>query len=426
MDIEKFFSKFYKGSKDLKLEAMYYFMQKYGNPEKKLKIIHVAGTNGKGSCVEMISNVLTSAKYKVGKFISPHLIKVNERICIGNTEISNAELEELITELMPEIEEYNKSHIHNISYFELEIIIAILYFYRKKCDFVVLETGLGGLHDSTNIVHPIVSVITSIGYDHMHLLGNTLQEIAVQKAGIIKENSNTVFVSQEKEINKIIEDTCKAKNNILHLINEQDITNYSYNYNYQKFDYKNYKDILVNLKGKKQVYNAATCIESIEILKNKGYKITEENIKNGLKTVVHKARFEKLHDNPTIIYDGAHNKSAIYNLKDTINMYYKESKKVFIISILKRKDYHGMLEELLSQYKDAIYIFTNGNDKEKYVQGEILADTAKNIVKNANVQVKEIEDAIEYTIKNYKGYTIFVIGSFYVYGNVVNKLKERM
>lgn len=141
--------------------------------------------------------------------------------------------------------------------------------------FCSFRNGIGGLHDSTNIVNPIVSIITSIGYDHMHILGNTLPEIAAQKAGIIKENSNTIFISQDNEVNRVIEDTCKAKNNTLHLIKEQDISNYSYDENYQKFDYKNYKNILVNLKGKKQIYNASICLKCMNILKDKGIQLTK-------------------------------------------------------------------------------------------------------------------------------------------------------
>lgn len=423
MDVKKFLSEFYKGTKKQTLDTVVYFMKKYNNPEKSLKIIHIAGTNGKGSCVEMISNVLTCAGYKVGKFISPHLVEYNERICVDNKEITDVELEELITELMLEVEKYNKEHNNDVTLFELEIIMALIYFNRKNCDFVVLETGLGGLHDSTNIVNPIVSIITSIGYDHMHILGNTLPEIAAQKAGIIKENSNTIFISQDNEVNRVIEDTCRAKNNTLHLIKEQDISNYSYDENYQKFDYKNYKNILVNLKGKKQIYNASICLEGMNILKDKGYTINENGIRKGLSTVIHRARFEKLYEEPTIIYDGAHNKPAMQNLINSVNMYYKNNKKVFIVSILKTKDYKSMLGELL-QDKEAVYIFTSGNSTERYVQGEILANTAKEVMKEANIQVKDLKDALEYVIKDCKNYTIFIVGSFYVYGNVIDMLKE--
>lgn len=423
MDIKKFLSEFYKGTKKQTLDTMLYFMKKYNNPEKRLKIIHIAGTNGKGSCVEMISNVLTCAGYKVGKFISPHLIDYNERICINNKEITDIELETLITELMPEVEKYNKEHSNNVTLFELEIIMALIYFYRKNCDFVVLETGLGGLQDSTNIVNSIVSIITSINYDHMHILGNTLPKIAIQKAGIIKENSNTIFISQNDEVNKVIENTCMSKNNTLHLIKEQDISNYSYNENYQKFDYRNYKNVLVNLKGKKQIYNASICLECMQILKDKGYTVSEDSIRKGLRTVIHKARFEKLNENPTIIYDGAHNKPAMQNLINSANMYYENNKKVFIVSILKTKDYKGMLEELL-QDKKATYIFTSGNSKERYIQGEVLANIARKIIKEADIQVKELKDAIYYSVKNHIDSTIFIVGSFYVYGDVINVLKE--
>lgn len=423
MDVKEFLSGFYKGTKKQTLDAVVYFMEKYKNPEKSLKIIHIAGTNGKGSCVEMISNVLTCAGYKVGKFISPHLIEYNERICVDNKEITDAELEELITELMPEIERYNKEHSSSVTLFELELIMALIYFNRRNCDFVVLETGLGGLHDSTNIVNPIISVITSIGYDHMHILGNTLPEIAKQKAGIIKEDSSTVFISQDEAVNEVIENTCKAKNNTLHLITERDISNYPYDESYQKFDYKNYKNILVNLKGKKQIYNASICLECMQILKNKGYAVSENSIRKGLSTVIHKARFEKLYEKPTIIYDGAHNKPAMQNLINSVNMYYKNNKKVFIVSILKTKDYKSMLGELL-QDKEAVYIFTSGNSTERYVQGEILANTAKEVMKEANIQVKDLKDALEYVIKDCKNYTIFIVGSFYVYGDVIDMLKE--
>ena len=399
MDVKEFLSKFYKGTKKQTLDAVVYFMEKYKNPEKSLKIIHIAGTNGKGSCVEMISNVLT------------------------NKEITDAELEKLITELMPEVVKYNKEHSNDVTLFELEIIMALIYFNRKNCDFVVLETGLGGLHDSTNIVNPIVSIITSIGYDHMHILGNTLPEIAAQKAGIIKENSNTIFISQDNEVNRVIEDTCKAKNNTLHLIKEQDISNYSYDENYQKFDYKNYKNILVNLKGKKQIYSASICLKCMNILKDKGYTINENGIRKGLSTVIHRARFEQLNENPIVIYDGAHNKPAMQNLINSVNMYYKNNKKIFIVSILKTKDYKSMLGELL-QDKEAVYIFTSGNSTERYVQGEILANTAKEVMKEANIQVKDLKDALEYVIKDCKNYTIFIVGSFYVYGDVIDMLKE--
>ena len=152
---------------------MKYFMNEFNHPEKDLKVIHIAGTNGKGSCTEMITNILINAGYRVGKFISPHLIKYNERISIQNKNITNIEMEEIIEKIKPKIDKYNRANDTKVTLFELETTMAIVHFYENNCDFVVLETGLGGLYDCTNIVNPIVSIITSIGYDHMHILGNT-------------------------------------------------------------------------------------------------------------------------------------------------------------------------------------------------------------------------------------------------------------
>ena len=192
-NVEEYLNNFFKGTKKPSLNAIKYFMNKYNYFEKEMNFIHIAGTNGKGSCTEMISNILIKQGYKVGKFLSPHLIKYNERISINGKDISDRELIKLIEELEPLINEYNRVNKIDVTLFELETIMSLLYFYRNKVDFVVLETGLGGLYDCTNIItKPLVSIISSISYDHVNILGNSLEEIAIQKAGIIKKDSNTV------------------------------------------------------------------------------------------------------------------------------------------------------------------------------------------------------------------------------------------
>ena len=237
MNVKEYLNNFFKGTKNPSLDAMKYFMNEYNDFEKEMKFIHVAGTNGKGSCVEMISNILVKQGYKVGKFISPHLIRCNERISINRIEITDDEIAKIIEELQPKIEQYNKTKNIPVTFFELETIMALLYFYREKVDFVILETGLGGLYDCTNIISkPLVSIISSIGYDHMHILGNTLEEIAYQKAGIVKKNSNTVVIEQEENVNEIFKKVCKEKNNELHLISKTKIKNYRIDKTYQYFD----------------------------------------------------------------------------------------------------------------------------------------------------------------------------------------------
>lgn len=416
MNIEEYFNNFYKETKNPTLKAMEYFMEELGHPEKKLKIIHIAGTNGKGSTTEMLANILTKNGYKVGKYISPHLIKYNERISVNGQDITDKEMEDIIEKLKDKIEKYNKISKEKVTLFELLTTMALYYFKEEDCDFVVLETGLGGLYDCTNIAKPIVSIITSIGYDHMAILGKTLEEITIQKAGIIKEKSNTVIIEQEQPIQNIIRETCLNKNNTLNVIKKADIQNKKYEEEFSIFDYKENKNIKLNLKGDKQFENASLCLETINILKQKGYQISEKKVKEGLSTVIHKARFETINKNPKIIYDGGHNEEAILNFINTVNTYYKKQEKIYIISILKSKDYKTVLKHLLKD-ENSTFIFTSGNDEERYVSSEELYETAKKITKNDRLYKMTLQDAILYA-KKQENKVSFVVGSFYIYGDV--------
>lgn len=424
IDVNEYLKGFYKGTKEPSLNAMQYFMDKYNNFEKEMKFIHIAGTNGKGSCVEIIANILKVQGYRVGKFLSPHLIRYNERISINGEEISDEEMQRLIEELKPLIDEYEENKNSKITLFEVETTMALLYFYRKNVDFVVLETGLGGLYDCTNIItHPLVSVITSIGYDHMHLLGNTLPKIAFQKAGIIKENSSTVIFEQTSDVDEVFKKECSTKNNKLHIVCESDISNYKYDSELQYFDYKNMSKIAVNLKGKVQIRNASICIETINILKSEGYEITEKSIREGLKTVIHKARMEKLSDKPFIVYDGAHNEPAMENLQKMIPMYYSDLERVYIVSILKSKDYKKMLK-ILAKDKSAKFILTSGNDPERYVDRKDLYECMERCVEKERIKMMSLDEAILNTKNDKKNIVNLVVGSFYVYGNVVKLIEK--
>lgn len=425
MDTEKYLSNFFKGTKNPSLKAMTFLMEEFKHPENSAKAIHIAGTNGKGSVTEMITNVLINEGYTIGKFISPHLIHYNERISVNNKNISDLEMENLIKKINPSIEKYNSISDVPITLFELETTMAFLYFKEKNCDFVVLETGLGGLYDCTNIINnPLVSVITSIGYDHMHILGNTLPEIAYQKAGIIKENSNTVIFNQEPDIDNVFIAECKKKNNILHIIKKSDIGNYSFDSNFQYFDYKNFKNIIINLKGRVQVQNACLCIEVFKILNKLGYRVNKESIQIGLKAVIHRARMEQINDKPIIIYDGAHNEPAIKNLQDMIKMYYSKMKRVYIISILKRKDYNKMLK-LIAEDKEAVFILTSGNNSETYTSSDELYECMKQFADINKIYKKSLDDAIDKAMNSDLSTATFIIGSFYTYGTVIDIIKNK-
>lgn len=414
MDVKEYLAGFYKTTKNPSIEAMQYFMKELGYPDKELKIIHVAGTNGKGSVTEMMTNILVKAGYKIGKFISPHLINFNERISVNHKEITDTELESYIIRLEPYIEKYDRQTGKKVTLFELITTIALLYFKEESCDFVVLETGLGGLYDSTNVVDSLISVITSIGRDHIEILGKTIEEIAVQKAGIIKENADTVFPKQEESVTKIIEDTCKAKNTRLHFVELEEIQNWQVDKEYQSFDYKERKDIKVNLKGEKQIVNSCICLECVDILKKKGFTIAEEAVREGLKTVVHRARFETLSVEPIVIFDGAHNEPAMRNFVETVGLYAGKLKRTYIVSILKRKDYKKMLE-ILMQDKEAEYIFTSGDNSERFVEKEELEKIARQILPSAKIDIAELTTAMA-EVKERKGKeVIFFVGSLYTY-----------
>jgi len=421
-NIDEFLNKFDKFTKDPTLEAMEFLLSKFDNPHQKLRIIHVAGTNGKGSVCEMLNNCLINAGFKTGKFVSPHLIKFNDGITINNKEILDDDIKDILIPLSKYIDEYNSCHTIPVKWFEVITSLVFIYFYKNNCDFVVLETGLGGLTDCTNVAKSMVSIITSIGLDHVDILGDTIYKIAENKAGIIKENSDAIILNNP-EILPIFEKVCKDKNTNLHIVDTNNIDNYEKLDNLQKFDYKNFKNIPVNLKGKIQITNACECLECIEILRNKGFNISNQAVCSGLSTVIHPARYETLSTDPEIIFDGGHNENAIENLKNNIEDYYSKKKRLYIISLLETKDFTTIIKQL-SDDKDAIFFFTNGNSSRPYVPGKKLCKIAQNYISVNRTFSGSLESAINLSKKLYHDRTIFIVGSFYIYKDVKELLKK--
>ena len=428
MDINEYLKRFDKFTKDPTLEAMYFLLEKFDNPQNKVKIIHVAGTNGKGSVCEMLNRILVDLKYTVGKFISPQLIKFNETITVNDKEISDDEVSKILEKLSIYIDEYNLNHEIKVKWFEVITSVALIYFAQKKCDFVILETGLGGTTDCTNVVNSMISIIVSVGLDHVDILGNNIVDIAKHKAGIIKNNSDVIYLRREndKEVLDVIENKCKSTNSKLHLVTKEDCLDYKYDGNLQYFTYKNLKDIPVNLKGKKQIYNSTICLKAVEILREKGYKIENTIIINSLKNVIHRARFEKLLDNPEIIYDGAHNKPAIENLIETIDQYYLDKEKIFIVSILGTKDYKTIVKKLVQKYNNDEFYFTDGVSDRKFIDSSELMKVAKENNENGIYNSGELVKTIEKVTKKYRNSNkiIFIIGSFYIYKEVVDTIDK--
>lgn len=223
-------------------------------------------------------------------------------------------------------------------------------------------------------------------------MGNTLSEIALQKAGIIKDNSNTVIF--EQKACSVIENVCNTKNSKLNIIKNNEISNYHFDNTYQYFDYLEYKNLKINLKGKKQTENAAIVIKCIEILNKNNFKISKENIYAGLQNVTHPARFEELSNNPKIIFDGAHNENAMQNFIETVNSNFPNESKTFLVSIITTKDYKTIISLLLNSFPNSNFIFTDGTDENKFFKGQVLYNFAKSLNISNNLYITDFENGI--------------------------------
>ncbi len=339
------------GSK-LGLENIKYLLGLMGNPEKSLKVIHVAGTNGKGSTSAYINSILVEEGYKVGLFTSPYLEEFTERIQLNNKNMPRVDLAR-ITELAKlKIELMLSQGKNHPTEFEIVTAIAFQYFKEENVDYVVLEVGMGGRLDSTNVIdNPLVSVITPISLDHTDYLGDTIDKIAFEKAGIIKENGYVVSHPQEDKAMDVIKNQCSAKNSKLLIASIEGINIKKYDEGGTQFHIKTldnyYSDLEIQLLGEHQVNNGAVALTAIEVLVNyHGIFISEESMKKGLKNAKWPGRMEILQRNPTLLIDGAHNSHGAKALRKTVESIFGGKNVIGIIGILGDKDVRGIINEI--------------------------------------------------------------------------------
>ena len=415
--VEIIYSKSWGNSK-VGLERMYKFCELAGNPQNKLKFVHIAGTNGKGSTATMIMEILVKAGYKVGLFTSPSLVKLNERILINGIQISDREF----TAITQHLKKYAINMEETPTEFEWITAIAFEYFSRNHCDLVILEVGMGGRLDSTNVIEKAeVAVITSIGYDHMKELGNTLPKIAKEKAGIIKSGSDVVFYNQELSVKDTIENVCIAKNSQLHIVNFDINSIKRIGLIGQKFSTPMYPDIFIPLLGEHQQKNACVAIQTIQILREKGWTVDDRDIYDGLAESKCMARFEIFSENPIVILDGGHNAQAIeamgYNLKD----YFPQKNIVFVIGVLLDKDYRNMMDILIPIAKQ---IYTVTADNPRALPASELAEYIKTYGLPVMVCDKPI-DGVEKALQNAGEDTVLcILGSLAIAGSVRSYLQQ--
>lgn len=342
----------YKFGSKLGLDNINYLLDLMDNPHKHLKVIHVAGTNGKGSTSSYINSILIEEGYKTGLFTSPYLEVFTERIKINNMNIPEEDLAR-VTKYVKDKVEIMLSHGKNHpTEFEIVTAIAFKYFYEMKVDFVVLEVGMGGRLDSTNVINPLISVITPIAMDHTDYLGDTIEKIAYEKAGIIKENSFVVSHPQEREAMEVIKRVCNEKKSRLFLVSTETSIIKEYNEFGIVFDIKVfdeiYKDIKIKLLGEHQINNVAVALTTIAVLKKEYYiDIKRSSIYNGLIKCKWPGRMEILKRNPTILIDGAHNTHGAQALRKTIDKIFPCRRIIGVIGILGDKDYKGILSEII-------------------------------------------------------------------------------
>ncbi|MGB4588175.1 MAG: folylpolyglutamate synthase/dihydrofolate synthase family protein, partial [Clostridiaceae bacterium] len=331
----------------LGLERIGKLLELLGNPEKKLKFVHVAGTNGKGSTVAFLSSILIEAGYKVGMYTSPGLHRFNDRIRVNNHDIEDERLAEITGIVKEKIDLMISENMESPTEFEIVTAIAFLYYLEMSCDIVVLEVGLGGRLDSTNIIPaPLVSIITTIDYDHMDILGNTLTEIAREKAGILKRGTELILYPQQDEAEKVILKTADELKIKVHKVSFDDIEILDHDEYRQSFK-KDDEVYTIGILGEHQIKNAATAMEAAKVLRNKEFIISNTQLKNGLSNARWPGRFEILSHQPLYVADGAHNLQGVKVLADNLRKYFTGKKVIFIMGVLRDKKYEEMVREVL-------------------------------------------------------------------------------
>jgi dihydrofolate synthase/folylpolyglutamate synthase len=341
------------------LRRMYELLERLGNPHLTARTVHIAGTKGKGSVAAMIASVLTSSGYRTGLYTSPHLHTFNERIRVDGELITDDEITTLVNMLKPEEEAVNKKATYGrLTTFELITVLGFIYFDRKNVDFQVVEVGLGGRLDATNVIQPDLSVITTIGFDHMEVLGNTIAEIAAEKAGIIRQDSIVVSSPQVEAAEKVISGVCAEKNAELIKVGS-DITYNGQEYNIygQKLKVngrRNTYELDIPLIGDHQLINAATAVAALEVLAEKGFTITKESMREGLANVKWPGRLQVLSEKPLLVVDGAHTPESARKMRESLKKYFTFDKAVLIIGSSSDKDISGIVEELTPLFKKVV------------------------------------------------------------------------
>lgn len=404
------------------LERTERLLKLVGDPHKKIRLIHIAGTNGKGSTSSILGKVLIEHGYKVGFFNSPHLEEIEETIRINDDNIAEEELVNLLEEIKPYVNKIVEEGYKHPTEFEVLTCVMFLYLYRQKVDFGVIEVGLGGRLDSTNVITPILSIITSISLDHTNILGNTVEEITSEKVGIIKENIPVITCKQKDKVINIIKSKALLTNSKLTIVDSNnfnllEIVNDDIPYQRVSINFNNNKYTLdLSLLGKHQIINLSLAIKALEELQRLNYINIEINkLYKGVKSVKWKGRLEVLKKNPYIVIDGAHNIAGIEFLKSNIEEYFKYQKLYLILGILNDKNVEEMVK-VIAPLATEVYTVTPNSIRAA------SANELKEIVLRYNnncIAFDDYDKVIQLSLsKASKDDLIIASGSLYMIGEI--------
>ncbi|RJQ46496.1 MAG: bifunctional folylpolyglutamate synthase/dihydrofolate synthase [Nitrospiraceae bacterium] len=394
-----------------------------GNPHQSFHSVHVAGTNGKGSTSAAIASILKENGFRVGLFTSPHLVSFTERIRINNIRIEESE----VIETASYIHDAIKGKDLTPTFFEFVTAMAFYYFTRKKVDWAVVETGMGGRLDATNVIQPHVSIITNIGLDHAEFLGNTLSAITSEKAGIIKPGIPVITSSGLPDVVDQLSDTAKSLGSAIHVYG-RDFSGSLLGMDTGQiiFDYaghKNYNNLSMSLTGKYQLFNACTAIRACEVLREKGISISDTSIEKGLAGIKLEGRLEWVSKSPPILIDGAHNPDAARSLADSISELFPDNKIILIAGIMDDKDIQGILSPLFGIAESVILTrpgYERAASPEKLRELALCMQKTGSQPAAASVTISQtVSEALELAKKNCREDNIILVtGSFYTTGEV--------
>ena len=361
-------------------------LEKLGRPQDDLKFIHIAGTNGKGSCAAMLSSVMKCCGYRTGLFTSPYLARFNERMQVNGKPIGDEALADVVAQVKPAADAMEDHPTE----FEMMTAAAFLWFQQEKCDIVVLETGLGGRLDATNVIAaPEAAVIMNIGLDHTQILGDTVEKIAAEKAGIIKPGCDCVLYRQQESVMDVVRARCDALGVDLHIADFDQIHSEFDSLYGQSFAYKG-ELYALPLLGKHQLKNAATALEVVEVLRGKGWKLEQSDVEHGIYAVSWPGRFELIHDEPLFVVDGGHNPQCAETVVDNLLNYFGGNHRVMLVGMLADKDVDGTLA-ILDRAADEYVCITP--ESERALPAEELAKKLEKYGKQITV-CPAIQDAV--------------------------------